>query len=328
MDMDFDTGFWMWIGFFATVVFLLVMDLGLLHRKEREIGVRESLWLSAGYIAIAMGFGFVIHIMMNGTASSNYFTAYFIEKSLSMDNIFVMSMVFAHFHIPRLYQHRVLFWGILGVVLLRGVMIGVGSSLIHHFHSILYIFGIFLVVTGLRMLLAGEKSDEKTLEENKLLVWLRSHMKVTKELHGNRFFVGVRNTRSGKITRRATPLFLVLIFIELADVVFAVDSVPAVFAVTDNPFIVYTSNIFAILGLRSLYFALSAMLHRFSYLKYALALVLIFIGGKIFLAKMLPISSGLSLAITLSLLLGGVIVSLYKTKNRPPAAVPPVASTD
>ena len=319
MDMDFDTGFWMWAGFFATVLFLLVLDLGLLHRKEREIGVKESLWLSAGYITIAVCFGFVIDYMVDGTASSNYFTAYFIEKSLSMDNIFVMSLVFTHFAIPRMYQHRVLFWGILGVVLLRGVMIGVGTSLIHHFHFILYFFGAFLVLTGFRMLFASNKEEEdKKLDESKLLGWLRNRMKVTSQLHDNKFFVKVRNTRSGKISRRATPLFLVLIFIELADVVFAVDSVPAVLAVTDNPFIVYTSNIFAILGLRSLYFALSAMLHRFSYLKYALAFVLIFIGGKIFLAKILPIPSGLSLAITLGLLLGGVAVSLYKTKDAPP----------
>jgi len=299
-----DKPLWMWAGFFGVVVALLVFDLGLLHRKERDISVRDSLLLSVGYIAVALCFGFAVMHYIGLKAGKDFFTGYFVEESLSMDNILVMSMVFSHFMIPRRYQHRVLFWGILGVVLLRGAMIGLGVLLIERFHVVLYLFGAFLVVTGLRMLFLPEY--QKTMEENKILAWLRRRIPVTASLHGKQFFA------YENMKRKATPLLLVLLFIELVDIVFAVDSVPAVFAITTDSFVVYTSNIFAILGLRALYFALAAMLHRFAYLKYALSLVLVFIGGKIFLAP--HISSGWSLAVTLALLLGGIGVSLYKTR--------------
>lgn len=302
-----DKPLWMWAGFFAVVTGLLVFDLGLLHRKERDISVRESLLLSAGYIFVSLCFGAAVCHFIGGRAGKDFFTSYFIEKSLSLDNILVMSMVFAHFTIPRRYQHRVLFWGILGVLLLRGLMIGLGAALIARFHFVLYFFGAFLIFTGLRMLFLSRK--EKTLEENRLLTFLRGRMSLTPSLHGRQFFA----YEGGLL--KATPLLLVLVFIELADIVFAVDSVPAVFAITIDSFIVYTSNIFAILGLRALYFSLSAMLHRFAYLKYALALVLVFIGGKIFLSPYLHISSGISLAVTLALLLMGVLVSLHKTRR-------------
>jgi len=313
--MNSSTPLWMWAGFFAIVLALMVFDLGLLHRKEREIGVRESLWLSCGYIFISLCFGGLVNHYLGGHAGKDFFTAYFIEKSLSMDNILVMSMVFAHFQIPRQHQHRVLFWGILGVIILRGLMIGLGSALVQEFHFVLYFFGAFLIVTGIRMLFFGEKEEEKSLEENKLLAWLRKRIPVTKELYGKKFFVREPGILPATSVRRATPLFLTLVFIELADVVFAVDSIPAVFAITTDTFVVYTSNIFAILGLRSMYFALAAMLHRFAYLKYALALVLTFIGAKIFLAKFVEISSGPSLCVTLGLLIGGVLLSLYKTRG-------------
>jgi tellurite resistance protein TerC len=303
------TPFTLWAGFFLIVILLLVFDLGLLHRKERDIGIKESLWLSLGYIAVSICFGFAICHYLGQDAGEDFFTGYLIEKSLSMDNIFVMSLVFHHFAIPQRYQHPVLFWGILGVVILRGLMIGLGAFLIEEFHSILYLFGAFLIFTGIRMLFLADK-EEAGLEENKILGWLRKHMNVTESLHGKKFFVRENGLR------KATPLLLVLLFIELADIVFAMDSVPAVFAVTTDPFIVYTSNIFAILGLRALYFALSAMLHRFAYLKYSLAVVLVFIGGKIFLPLLdMEITSPVSLAITLGLLACGVISSLYKTRN-------------
>ncbi len=300
----------LWIGFFAIVLLLLAFDLGLLHRKEREINIKESLWLSLGYIFISVCFGFAVLFFIKPQDGDDFFTGYLIEKSLSIDNIFVISLVFIHFKIPRLHQYRVLVWGIIGALLMRGVMIYLGAELIDVFHPILYFFGAFLLFTGARMLFITE-ADEKSLEENKILRWLKSKIPMTDTFHGNKFFV-----KEGVI-RKATPLFLALVFIELADVVFAVDSVPAVFSVTTDKFIVYTSNIFAILGLRALYFALAAMLHRFAYLKYALSLVLIFIGSKIFLAHFIIIPSIVSLAVTIALLTGGIILSLYKTRMMP-----------
>jgi tellurite resistance protein TerC len=223
--------------------------------------------------------------------------------------------VFAHFAIPRPYQHRVLFWGILGAVVMRAVMIFAGTALVTAFHPVLYLFGAFLLVTGARTLFFKEE-EKKTIEESKLLVWVKKIIPVSNTLHGNRFFIErADNKRASGKRKVATPLFLALIFIELADVVFAIDSVPAVLAITTDRFVVYTSNIFAILGLRALYFALSAILHRFEYMKYSLSLVLIFIGGKIFLQHWVEISSGVSLGVTLALLLGGILLSLYKTRK-------------
>jgi tellurite resistance protein TerC len=298
----------LWGVFFALVLILLVFDLGLWHRGQKEIGVTESLTLSLVYFTISVSFGLGIMFFVDGEGGDNFFTGYFIEKSLSLDNIFAIALVFEHFAIPKRYQHRVLFWGILGAVIMRGAMITGGIGLISTFHPVLYLFGAFLLITGIKMLMFKEK-DEKSLEESKLLNWIRSVIPVSKELHGNKFF-----TRENGY-RVATPLFLTLVFIELADVIFAVDSVPAVLAVTTNPFIVYTSNIFAILGLRALYFSLSAILHRFQYLQHSLALILIFIGGKIFLADIIVISPLCSLTVTITLLVGGILSSLYKTRN-------------
>jgi tellurite resistance protein TerC len=234
-----------------------------------------------------------------------------IEKSLSMDNIFIISLVFAHFRIPLRNQHRVLFWGIIGVVLLRGVMIGLGAVLIERFHAVLYVFGLCLLYTGAHMMF--ERPEHNDMNQNRLLLWLQKHIPVTRSLHGNRFFASEPDG-SGRLIRRATPLLITLLFVELADVAFAVDSIPAVFGVTTDPFIVYTSNIFAVLGLRALYFALAAMLARFAYVKYSLSLILIFIGAKIFAPVAgIHISSGLSLGVTLALLAGGMFISLRKT---------------
>jgi tellurite resistance protein TerC len=234
-----------------------------------------------------------------------------------MDNVFVMAMIFGFFGIPRRYQHRVLFWGILGVIVLRAIMIGLGTALVQRFDWILYVFGAFLLFTGVKMLFSREE-QRPDLAQNPLLRFLRRHLRVTEELHDGHFFVRKRPEGATHHLLYATPLFLALVLIELADLVFAVDSVPAVFAITQDPFIVYTSNIFAILGLRSLYFALAALMHRFVYLKYALALVLIFIGGKIFLHGFIgKIPALLSLGVTFGLLAGGVLLSLLKTRNRP-----------
>jgi tellurite resistance protein TerC len=247
----------------------------------------------------------------------DYFTGFLVEKSLSMDNVFVISLIFTYFAIPRLYQHRVLFWGILGAIVMRGVMIGLGAALIHQFSWIMYIFGAFLVITGVKMLFMHD--DETDVASNPLLKWLKSHFRFTEKLHGNHFFVKEADRKDpSKMVWWATPLFLALIMVELTDLVFAVDSVPAIFAITTDTFIVFTSNIFAILGLRALYFALAAMVHRFHYLKYALAVVLVFIGVKIFLVNFaIKIPSPVSLGVTFGLLAAGVAYSLWKTRNEP-----------
>ncbi len=309
-----DKPVWIWLAFLAVVVALLVLDLGVLHRKEREIGVRESLLLSSGYIGMAMLFGAWVWWYMGSQPAIEYYTGFLIEKSLSMDNVFVIAMIFGFLGIPRAYQHRVLFWGILGVIVMRAALIGVGAALVQNFSWVLYLFGAFLVITGIKMWLAAEHVPD--MANNQVLKFLRRHLRVTNELHGNAFFVK-RPDASGKLVRYATPLFLALALVEIVDLVFAVDSVPAIFAITSDPFIVYTSNIFAILGLRALYFALAAMIHRFHYLKYALALVLVFIGTKIFLVNFIgKFPPALSLSITFGLIAGGVAVSLWKTRGQ------------
>lgn len=305
---------WLWAMFLGLVAILLALDLGVLHRRAREIPVRESLLLSAGYIAIACVFGAWVWWQYGAVAGMDWYTGYFVEKSLSLDNIFVIALIFGYFAVPRAYQHRVLFWGILGVILLRGIMIGLGTALVSQFSWVLYVFGAFLVLTGIKMLFTSEKPAD--LGDTWLLKFLKRHMRVTPELHGKRFFVRRPAVEGGKPILWATPLFLALLLIEAADLIFAVDSVPAIFAITQDPYIVYTSNIFAVLGLRALYFALAAMIHRFHYLKYALAAVLIFIGGKIFLVNVIgKIPAAVSLGITFSLIAGGVVASLLLTRK-------------
>ncbi|MDN5513947.1 TerC family protein [Ectopseudomonas composti] len=311
------TATWLWLVFIAVVISLLAFDLGVLHRDNREIGVRESLLLSAGYITAGLLFGVWVFFQKGGDASMDYVTGFLIEKSLSMDNVFLMAMIFSFLAIPRQYQHKVLFWGIMGVLVLRALMIGLGAALLHEFSWILYVFGVFLFFTGVKMLFS-KLDDAPDLQNNVLVKFLRKHLRVTDDLHGERFFVR-QDDGKGRSVVWVTPLFLALILIECADLMFAIDSVPAIFAITQDPFIVYTSNIFAILGLRALYFALAALIHRFAYLKYALALVLVFIGAKIFLVGIIgKIPAVVSLSVTLGLLIGGVLLSLYKTRGQSP----------
>jgi tellurite resistance protein TerC len=309
---------WLWLVFIAVVVTLLAFDLGVLHRDDREIGIRESLVLSAGYIGAALLFGGWLWWQLGAGSGIEYFTGFVIEKSLSIDNVFVIAMIFSFFAVPRQYQHRVLFWGILGVIVLRAIMIGLGAALVSQFSWVLYLFGAFLVLTGIKMLWMADHQPD--LEANPLLKLLRKRLRVTPELRGNAFFVREPHPATGNPVLWATPLFLALCLVEFADLIFAVDSVPAIFAITTDPFIVYTSNIFAILGLRALYFALAAMIHRFAYLKYALALVLVFVGGKIFLVNLVgKFPPLLSLGVTAGLIAGGVLVSLWKTRPATPA---------
>lgn len=306
---------WMWLSFAAIVLALLALDLGVLHKGHREIGVRESLLLSAFYIALALIYGAWIWWSLGAESGINYYTGFAVEKALAIDNVFVIAMIFAFFAVPPKYQHRVLFWGILGVIVLRAIMIGLGAAIVAEFAWVLYVFAVFLIGTGVKMLVASDKPAD--IANNPLLRFMKRHFRVTEEHHGERFFVKKPDPKTGKMVNYMTPLFMALILIEVADVVFAVDSVPAIFAITTDPFIVYTSNIFAILGLRALYFALAAMISRFHYLKYALAIVLIVIGSKIFLADLLgldKIPPLWSLSVIVSILAAGVIVSLVKTR--------------
>ena len=315
LDADFlGKPAWLWLVFVGIVGALLTFDLGVLHRKQREIEVRESLWLSAGYIAIALAFGAWIWSSMGGESGMAYLTGFFIEKSLALDNVFVISLIFAYFAIPRQYQHRVLFWGILGVIVLRAVMIGLGAAIVSEFAWVLYLFGAFLLFTGVKMLAMADTMPK--VGENPLLRFLKRRMKVTDQLHGHRFFVRMPAPGTSRKATYATPLLLALVLIEVADLIFAVDSVPAIFAITTDAYIVYTSNIFAILGLRALYFALAAMVHRFHYLKYALSIVLIFIGLKIFWNQLFgKLDPAISLGVTFALLASGVVYSLWKTRK-------------
>ena len=315
---------WMWASFLALVVVLLVLDLGVLHQKHREIGVRESLLMSLGYLTLGVGFGGWVWFTLGAQSGIEYLTGFVVEKSLAMDNVFVIAMIFGYFAIPQKYQHRVLFWGILGVIVLRAIMIAGGAALVAEFSWLLYVFAAFLILTGVKMLAMADKSH--SLGDNPLLRFLKRRLRVTEELHGERFFVRLLDQKTGRLATYVTPVFMALLLIEVADLIFAVDSVPAIFAITTDPYIIYTSNIFAILGLRALYFALAAIIHRFAYLKQALAMLLIFIGSKIFVADLLgweKFPAAVSLGVTFAILAGGIAWSLWRTRRGVPETVPP-----
>jgi tellurite resistance protein TerC len=310
MDSLLGKPLWMWATFLGVVLVLLAFDLGVLNRKEHEISIRESLKLSAFYIAVALLFGGWMWLELGAESAMLYYTGFIVEKTLAMDNVFVISLVFSYFAVPRAYQHRVLFWGILGVIVLRGIMIGLGATLVAEFSWILYVFAVFLIFTGIKMLLIGE--GDMNIADNPALRFMKRHMRVTDGLHGQQFFVRQPHPKTGKMVRWATPLFVCLLLVEIVDVIFAVDSVPAIFAITTDPYIVYTSNIFAILGLRALYFALAAVVHQFHYLKPALSLVLVFIGAKIFIADAMDLEkfpASISLGVTFALLALGIVAS-------------------
>ena len=317
---------WMWAGFAVVVVAMLAIDLFLVGGgKSHKVSAKEAGIWTVVWVSVAMLFAGVLWWYLDGTLGREaanartleFVTGYLIEKALAVDNVFVWLMLFSFFAVPPELQKRVLLYGVLGAIVMRTGMIFAGAWLISQFHWVLYVFGAFLLLSGVKMLFSREE-HHPDLAQNPLLRFLRRHLRVTEELHDGHFFVRKRPEGATHHLLYATPLFLALVLIELADLVFAVDSVPAVFAITQDPFIVYTSNIFAILGLRSLYFALAALMHRFVYLKYALALVLIFIGGKIFLHGFIgKIPALLSLGVTFGLLAGGVLLSLLKTRNRP-----------
>lgn len=301
---------WLWLVFAVVVVSVLYLDLCVFHKHSSEPKFSETLRICASYIGLAVLFGLFICYEINKDTGFLFYTGYLVEFSLSMDNIFVISLVFTSMKIPRTHQHRVLFWGVMGAIILRAVMILLGASLIAQFHWILYVFSVFLIFTGVKMLFHDE--DEADLTEGKLFQFVRKHLRATKHLTGEKFWV----RKFGKLY--ATPLLLTLIIIEIMDVIFAVDSIPAIFLITNDTFVVYTSNIFAILGLRSLYFLLAEAVNRFKYLKQSLSIILIFIGSKIFFPfigfKVIP---AVSLSVTFALLAGGIILSLIKTQKQP-----------
>ncbi len=355
---------WAWLIFIAFVLGMLALDLGVFHRKSHTVGFKEALAWSGVWITLGLSFAFLVYyayelhwfglglsvdavdkvVNTGKLAATKYLTAYVVEKSLSVDNIFVIAMVFSSLAVPARYQHRVLFWGILGALLMRGAMIGMGAVLVHNFHWILYVFGVFLIFTGIKMLFVSEK--EQHPEDNRVVRWIRKFFPVTREFHGQHFMVKAGSEWSHEAAEPGvtpkpdpvvdaaktgkwllTPLAVALILVEITDLIFAVDSIPAVFAITADPFLVFTSNVFAILGLRSLYFALAGLISKFRYLKPALSLILMLVGVKMLAAKWLKLWLGDSfnlivLAVILSVLFTGVLTSIIVgskiNKPKPP----------
>jgi tellurite resistance protein TerC len=308
---------WIWAGFGVFVIALLAMDLLLLGRKgAHKVGAKEALIWSLIWFAMALLFGAGLWAWLDYIAGRavadvkvmEYLTGYLLEKTLAMDNIFVFVMFFSYFAVPIQYQKRVLIYGVIGAIVLRAIMIGLGAWLIAQFHWVLYIFGAFLLITGIKMLIFAD--HEPNLANNPLLKWLKNHMRVTDEYHGDKFWI----YKNG--VRWFTPMFLVLVLIEFSDVIFAMDSIPAIFAITSDPFIVFTSNIFAILGLRALYFLLADMAERFHLLKYGLAIVLVFVGTKMLIVDWYKIPVAISLSVIITLLGTSILLSLLSTRKK------------
>jgi len=320
---------WLWAGFLLVVCSLLAIDLGVLHKKNKSIGIKESLYTSLFYILAGLIFGFWIYYQMGQQRALEYLTGFLVEKSLSLDNIFVISVIFTSLSISPKYQHKVLFWGVLGAIVLRAIIISLGVTIVAKFSWVLYIFAFMLILVGIKIFfISGKKPGDSSgnedggqnnqLENNKIFKWLNKHLKIEKILSQERFFVRKVDPTTNKKVVFVTPLFLALIIIEVTDLVFAIDSVPAIFTITQDPYIVYTSNIFAILGMRALYFALGAVMDRFHYLKYSLAIVLIFIGSKMFIKDLLNLREFpplISLLVTVGLIAGGCVYSFYKTSS-------------
>lgn len=303
---------WAWIGFNLFVLAMLAVDLGLFHRTAHRVKMSEAAIWTAVWVTLAIVFGLGVHHFIGPRAGLEYFTGYLIEKALSVDNIFVFVVIFSYFKVPPEYQHRVLFWGILGALIMRGIMIAAGVVLIREFAWILYVFGAFLVFTGIKMALQSEHSVDPS--RNPVIRFIRKVIPVSDTYVGQKFTA--RQMVGDKMRRVATPMLVVLAVVESTDLVFAVDSIPAIFAITQDPFIVYTSNIFAILGLRSLYFLLAGSIDRFHFLKYGLAAVLVFVGIKMLIAEFFHVPIGLSLGVVGGLLAVSVIASLIRPPHQ------------
>jgi tellurite resistance protein TerC len=304
----------LWAGFILFVLVMLALDLGVFHRKAHVVKPREALAWSAVWVALALAFNGLVWWWFGSQKGLEFLTGYLIEKSLAVDNIFVFVLIFSTLAIPPLYQHRVLFWGVLGALVMRAVMIAAGASLLARFHWLIYVFGAFLVLTGAKML--WQRNAPARLEESRLYTLVRRVIPSTSRLAGSHFFTWEKGRRV------ATPLFLALVLVEVSDLVFAVDSIPAIFAVTSDPFIVFTSNIFAILGLRSMYFLLAGLVERFAYLKVGLAAVLLFVGAKMTLIDLVKVPAHVSLLVIAVMLGSSVVVSLRSSRGQGGSAAP------
>jgi tellurite resistance protein TerC len=309
----------LWAGFVGFVIFVLALDLGVFHRKEHAVGAREATVWSIVWILLALVFAGGVFHFAGPAPAMEFLTGYVIEKALSVDNLFVFLVTFSVFRVPPLHQHRVLVWGVVGALVLRAVFVLAGSALLHRFHFLIYVFGAFLAFTGVKLLLerGDDGPDHGRIEHSRFVRLFRRLVPMSADYDGGRFFTRA----NGKLL--ATPLLLVLVVIEGTDLVFALDSVPAVLAVTKDPFVTWTSNVFAILGLRSLFFLLADALERFKDLKVGLALVLVFVGAKMALADVVPIPVGVSLGIVVALLAGSIVVSLARAQNRNPKPAEP-----
>ena len=306
---------WAWVLFFAVVLALVVFDLGVLNKKDKVMSFKSSVRLTLFYIACSVLFGVWIYFQFGTERAFPYFTAYLVEKSLSLDNVFVISVIFAYYKIPLQYQHRVLFWGIIGVIVLRGLVLSAGPYLTAHFEWLLYIFALLLIYTGIKIFFSDD-DDDMDIENSRITKVLTKSFNITNTLQGSRFYIWKSNETSFIKRFQFTPLFMALVTIEFADVLFAMDSIPAVLAISTDTFVILTSNVFAILGLRAMYFMLATLLERFEYLKYALSAVLIFIGAKVFYAHFVhKIDPLVSLSVTLGVLTIGAVISFAKTKK-------------
>lgn len=311
---------WWWVGFNALVLVLLAIDLGVFNRKAHSVSVRKALVFSAIWVSLAIAFGVGVGHVMGREAMLEFFAGYLVEQALSVDNLFVFILIFGYFRIAPELQHRVLFWGILGALIMRGAMIASGAVLLARFHWIIFVFGAFLVITGIRMAFGGENDIEP--ENNPVIRFVRRFLPITRDFRGDRFVVHEALNPGESARWVATPLLLVLILVETTDVVFAVDSIPAIFGVTRNAFLVYTSNVFAVLGLRSLYFVLAGVIGTFHLLRYGLSIVLAFVGVKMLLSDVYEISIGWSLGIVAAVLVGSVLLSLvFKPAVKPFAEI-------
>lgn len=311
MDNGVDASIWVWVGFNLVVLALLALDLGVFHRHAHVVTVKEAAMWSVAWVALSLAFAAGIFIVSGSEPGFAFLTGYVIEKSLSVDNIFVFVLLFSFFAVPPQYQHRVLFWGVLGALVMRGILIGVGSVLINEFHFIIYIFGAVLIFSGIRMATAGENKTVN-IEGNVAVRALRRFMPVSNEYDGQKFFT----MKNG--VRYATPLFLVLLVVETTDLIFAIDSIPAIFAVTTDPFLVYTSNVCAILGLRAMYFLLAGVVHKFHYLTMGLSLILVWVGTKMLITDIYKVPIPVSLGVIAIILTIAVAASLLRPKHEAP----------
>lgn len=298
---------WQWLLFGSIITVMLFLDLGVFHKKSHSVSIKESLIWTGIWIALAFAFTGWIYFDMGQVKALEFLTGYVIEKSLSIDNIFVISLIFSYFKVPAKYQHRVLFWGVLGALIFRIIFIFAGVALINKFHWMIYVFGAFLIYTGIHMLKGEEKKID--IETNPAITFVRKFFKITHEFHQEHFAV----VKGG--VRYLTPLALVLIMIESTDIIFAVDSIPAILAITPDPYIVFTSNVFAILGLRSLYFALNGIMEMFEYINYALAAILVFVGFKMLVSSHIKIPTALSVGLIFSFITISVVASIYFPKK-------------